>query len=94
MLWWNLVYGILDRTGPTVGAGLFHREKQFLASPIRTIYQTFQLPPVHLPVNFRSLASGADFMGKFKGKLHADPGLKRLNVPPLTTTDPEDHYTD
>ena len=48
--------------------------------------------PVHLPVDFRSLASGTDSIGKCKRKLHTDPDLKRLDVLPLITTDPEDPY--
>ena len=50
--------------------------------------------PRPLPVDFRSLISGADSVGTCKEKPHTDPDLKRLNVPPLITTDSEDSYTD
>ena len=95
MLWWKLVYGILGLS--------IERARQLELDFFTTRNSSWSLPfeqfirpstyPVHLPVDFRSLVSGADSMGKCKGKLHTDPDLKRLNVPLFIATDSLDPYT-
>ena len=96
MIWWKLVHGILglsiERTRQLeLGCSITGNDSRPLP---HKQYISPSKYPIHLPLDYGTLAVGVDSTRKCKGELHTDPDLERLNIPLFIATDSNDPHTD